>query len=118
MDRAGLLLLRAALFREVAAIDSDLATLEGVDVSDSYTSHALPPGVSRRTFRQLCRSGHVHGARREGKVWRCSRDAWTAARAKAPPPTATLAANDDEAIVRRALDAAGLRATKTARAAS
>jgi hypothetical protein len=51
---------------------------------DTYTSRDLPRRCSRRRFAELCRSGVVSGARRDGREWVCSREAWEAARTRAP----------------------------------
>jgi hypothetical protein len=114
---------RAALFQTIAELHHRLATayhkaasLEASDQGD-FTSLALPSGVSRRAFRETCASGRVVGAHRDGKVWRCSKSAWLAARSRAPlPRLAPSPTNEDEAIAERAL-AAVLRPTKTTRAA-
>jgi len=63
-----------------------------------YTSNDLPPGESRRVFREKCASGRVAGARREGQRWICTRDAWHHARAWTPPNTAAPPHDADEAI--------------------
>jgi hypothetical protein len=107
----------AELHRELAAAYDKAASIEATDQGEEFTSLALPSGVSRRAFRDTCASGRVLGAHRDGKVWRCSKSAWLAARTKAPAkrPTAP-ATNPDEAIAERAL-AAALRPTKGPRAA-
>ncbi len=115
---------RAALFQTIAELHNRLAaayhkaaSLEASDQGDDFTSLALPSGVSRRAFRDTCASGRVVGAHRDGKVWRCSKSAWLAARSKAPlPRPAPSPPNEDEAIAERAL-AAALRPTKSTRAA-
>jgi len=54
---------------------------------DTYSSRDLPPRCSRRRFAELCRSGRVADARREGREWMCSRDAWLDARAHRSSPS-------------------------------
>lgn len=81
------------------------------DERDSYTSEDLPPRTSRRRFAEVCRSGRVHGARREGNEWVCARDDWHSARAKRAPQRkaseqafpADLTAIADEALARAGL---------------
>jgi hypothetical protein len=51
----------------------------------AFTSQALPPHTSRRAFNEKCRSGHVRGARKLGRVWSCTRDAWLAPAKPAVP---------------------------------
>jgi hypothetical protein len=81
---------------------------------ETYSSHDRPPRTTRRRFAELCRSGRVVGARRDGRDWVCSRDAWHAARVRkvAPPLPATtsLDAKADALLAR-----AGLRVVKGAR---
>jgi hypothetical protein len=74
-----------------------------------YTSDRLPPDCrTRRRFAEICRSGAVVGARREGRCWICSRQAWERARARRPPaPATTTARIDDDAD--RLLSRSGLR---------
>jgi hypothetical protein len=47
---------------------------------DMYDSLHLPPRVSRRRFAEVCRSGRVADALRDGRNWTCTRRAWEAAR--------------------------------------
>lgn len=81
---------------------------------EMYSSRDRPPSCTRRRFAELCRSGRVVGARRDGRDWVCSRDAWHAARVRkvAPPmpATASLDAKADALLAR-----AGLRVVKGAR---
>lgn len=60
-----------------------------------YSSSDLPPRCSRRRFAEVCRSGRVADARREGREWTCSRAAWRAARARAVKPAASPVASFD-----------------------
>ncbi len=72
--------------------------------------NVLPPGTSARTFREVCRTGRVQGARREGRQWVCGRDAWHAARASKPakaPVANDVAEMSDEDLAERAI--AGVR---------
>lgn len=67
-----------------------------------YTSDDLPARESRRVFREVCVSGRVVGARREGRTWICSRKAWHVARAWAPPASAQPAPLDTDDAIRTA----------------
>jgi hypothetical protein len=60
---------------------------------ERFDSKHLPPRCSRRRFAEVCRSGQVADARREGRDWTCSREAWEAARSRktSARPAATLA---------------------------
>lgn len=87
------------------------------DLPSCYTSEDRPHRVSRRAFRERCRAGVVVGARREGKLWICSREAWHASRASAPSNPGhhvprLLATSTDEAIAAAAIANAGLRPTR------
>ena len=53
-----------------------------------YTFDHLPPGVSRRTFREAC--AQITGAFKDGRAWVCPRDAWHAARSRPARPRAAL----------------------------
>lgn len=84
---------------------------------ETYSSCDLPPRCSRRRFAELCRSGRVIGARREGREWVCSQSAWDAARAQRAKPTSqlqrrvtTLDAKADALLARQ-----GLRVVKGSR---
>ena len=55
---------------------------------ETYSSQDLPPRCSRRRFRELCKSGRVVGAMRDGRSWTCTREAWESARRHAPRKTA------------------------------
>jgi hypothetical protein len=68
----------------------------------TYSSTALPANCTRRRFAELCRSGRVIGARRDGSIWVCSRVSWEAARRRSPrandlaaPTTSTRERVDD-----------------------
>jgi hypothetical protein len=68
---------------------------------DTYSSRDLPPRCTRRNFAEVCRHGYVEGARREGRDWVCSREAWNTARSRpAPPKPATTAA--ESSLIARA----------------
>jgi hypothetical protein len=78
-----------------------------------YSSQQLPPRCSRRRFAEVCRSGRVRGARRDGRDWVCTREAWEGRRSgqRAPwRPTMALDARA-EVLLRRA----GLRVASRAR---
>jgi hypothetical protein len=62
-----------ALAKDAPVLDAD---------ADTYDSTRLPPRTSRRRFAELCRSNRVPGARQEGMVWVCPRQAWHAARSR------------------------------------
>ena len=51
---------------------------------ERYDSRNLPPRCSRRRFAEVCRSGRVADARREGRDWVCAVEAWEAARSRKP----------------------------------
>ena len=85
-------------------VDAKLAVM---GVAQEFTSKRLPPGVSRRTFVEVCRK--IPGARREGRIWIVSVASWRAARVATPPKAPLLPANDDAAAL---LEAAGLRPTR------
>jgi hypothetical protein len=53
---------------------------------ERFDSRNLPPRTSRRRFSEVCRTGRVADARREGRDWTCSREAWEAARGRKPTP--------------------------------
>jgi hypothetical protein len=113
-SRYELLLRSAALDEEQARIKRQLAELEESTTADCYTSEDRPHRVSRRAFRERCCSGAVDGARREGQLWICSRDAWHRSRARSAPKLRIVPAQvaDDEAIAAAALERVGLRPTR------
>ena len=83
-------LLAAVLAPRVAAA---LAKLQAN--ADDYTSLAPAPRTTPRVHNEACRSGRVAGATKVGRVWRCTRSAWLAARstpARVPAPLAALVA--------------------------
>ena len=55
---------------------------------DEYSSDNRPGSTSLRTFNETCRSGAVAGATKEGRLWRCGRLSWHAARGRRPTPAA------------------------------
>ncbi len=71
-----------------------------------YRAHPLPPGSRQRIFAERCRS--IPAARREGRGWVVSAEAWEAARSARPvaPP-----ADDPETL----LAGAGVRLRRGAR---
>jgi hypothetical protein len=84
-----------------------------------YSTTALPAGVSARTFATWSRT-RVIGAVRDGRGWRCPRDAWERARSTPPrrgqgPDGRFTAGNDHEVDPDSLLRAAGLRPSKTDR---
>jgi hypothetical protein len=85
---------------------------------ETYSSRDLPPRCSRRRFAELCRSGRVVGARREGREWVCAREAWEAERTRAYAPVVTkttVKATSLDAKADALLARAGLRVVKGAR---
>jgi hypothetical protein len=119
MSRTDAVARAAAAARQLAEALADLARERerAPDQEAAYDSMNLPPRTSRRRFAELCRSGCVPGAHREGRAWICSRDAWHASRIRgapknrAPNPLPSLAERAD-ALLRRG----GLRLLPTARA--
>jgi hypothetical protein len=73
-----------------------------------YTSDRLPPDCrTRRRFAECCR--RIPEARKMGRAWAVSREAWERARARRPPtapPPETTSIDDD---ADRLLTRAGLR---------
>lgn len=78
---------------------------------ERYDSRNLPPRCARRRFAEVCRSGRVNDARREGRDWTCSREAWEAARSRKPRMSAThpAAPTSLDATADRLLARSGLR---------
>jgi hypothetical protein len=82
---------------------------------ERYDSRNLPPRCSRRRFAEICRAGQVLDARREGRDWTCSRQAWEAARSRkptertAPPAPTSLDARADALLARSGLRVVGSR---------
>lgn len=84
----------------------------GAPVADQYTSTSPPPRTTRRRFREVCASGIVEGARKEGMSWACSRTAWHQARSRRSEPRPPVVAAIDASMtaqVDRLLARAGLR---------
>jgi hypothetical protein len=71
-DRPSLLRERSRCHLRLAAIDAALAAVEGTP--DTFTTRALPPGVSRRAFHERCR--RIPGAHRSGRAWVVSAADW------------------------------------------
>jgi hypothetical protein len=71
-----------------ALADRLAARITAAPDRERYSSHSLPPCCSRRRFAEVCRSGRVADARREGRDWICSRASWEAARRR-PAAVAT-----------------------------
>ena len=86
---------------------------------ETYSSRELPPRCSRRRFAELCRSGRIDGAHREGRDWICTRQAWEAARSRKPNGAAPVAAAiGSTSLVARAdalLERSGLRVVRGVR---
>jgi hypothetical protein len=108
-SRASLLRRRAELLEEQARVDRELADLEERAVlPGEFSSINLPPGTSRRSFREGAKL--IVGAYRQGHVWHVSREAWFAARAKPARKAVALVApsSDVDALI----ESAGLRITR------
>jgi hypothetical protein len=112
MSRAQFMAKAAAAARDLADALAKLAQ-EGEATSthaDVYDSDHLPPRTSRRRFAELCRSGRVPGAYREGRHWVCARETWHSARLagvrSVPAPSESnsmLVERADELLHRRGL---------------
>ena len=72
----------AAAARDLANALAELAHQSQVadEQDDYYDSVHLPPRTTRRRFAEVCRSGCVPGAYREGKNWVCLRESWRSSR--------------------------------------
>ncbi len=113
MSRSSALAKAADAARALAEALAELATEPPAETSpEHYDSRNLPPRTSKRRFAEVCRSGRVPGAHREGRHWVCSRTAWHGARINAPkrpeklpetpPPEPALGLADRaEALLRR-----------------
>jgi hypothetical protein len=101
-----------ALLSALAAGDDErtrqlFRELLGASDSGDFTSDALPPSIrTRKAFAQICSSGLIAGAVQDGPrgPWRCSRDAWHAARSRRPATTLRLVR--DELTIEELADAA------------
>jgi hypothetical protein len=90
MNRPAILSKAASAARDLADALAELARASDAEggVPGTYDSTHRPPRTSRRRFAELCRSGRVAGAYREGREWVCTREAWHASRARAQGPRA------------------------------
>jgi hypothetical protein len=96
-----------------ALADRIAARIDSTRERETYDSRKLPPRTSRRRFAEVCRSGRVLDARREGRDWTCSRAAWEAARARRPAPAASSAtAKTLDEAADRLLGRAGLHVVR------
>jgi hypothetical protein len=84
-------------------VKEELASAAGL--MQEYSSVALPQGISRRYFADVCRQLGI--GQRDGKVWRVARADWE--RARGLHPQAEASALPDPADQLRA---AGLRLTQ------
>jgi hypothetical protein len=82
MSRGVFMAKAAAAARDLADALAKLAQEGEVNSSrpDVYDSENLPPRTSRRRFAELCRSGRIAGAYREGRDWVCPRSSWHSSR--------------------------------------
>ena len=111
MSRVAILAKAATAAHDLANALAELASAGDAPHGSSafYDSTHLPPRTTRRRFAELCRSGRVAGAYREGRNWVCSCDAWHAVRARRPRTTPAsdgapaLAERVDELLRRRGL---------------
>jgi hypothetical protein len=97
-----------------ALADRIAARIGATCQAETYDSRNLPPRTSRRRFAEVCRSGRVEDARREGRDWVCSRATWEATRKcqatprqVAPSPPQPLSEQADRLLAR-----AGLRVVR------
>jgi len=112
MSRAVFMAKAAAAARDLAEALARLAE-EGEPNAgrpDVYDSQHLPPRTSRRRFAELCRSGRIARAHREGRNWVCPCESWHFARisrarsAPLPPESdSELVERADELLRRRGL---------------
>lgn len=111
MSRAVFMAKAAAAARDLADALARLAQEGEVNSRpDVYDSGRLPPRTSRRRFAELCRSGRIADAYREGRDWVCSRSSWHSSRmvgSRVAPPTpesdSGLVERADELLRRRGL---------------
>jgi hypothetical protein len=111
VSRVAILAKAATAAHDLANALAELASAGDAPHGSSafYDSTHLPPRTTRRRFAELCRSGRVAGAYREGRNWVCSCDAWHAVRARRPRTTPAsdgapaLAERVDELLRRRGL---------------
>jgi hypothetical protein len=111
-----------AVLAALASGDDDrarrlLRTLIGVSDQGEWSSTHLPPSIrTAKAFAKICASGVIAGAVQDGKrgPWRCSREAWSAARSRRPAPRIELVHGEksDEELAELAL--AGIRAGRRA----
>lgn len=63
-----------------------LRSHDSATVVEVSTHHIPPDCPNAAAFNRACRSGRVHGARKIGRVWLCTREAWDQ-RTAAPRPS-------------------------------
>lgn len=120
MSRARILAKAATAAHDLGTALAELASDGESHLADGdvYDSAHPPPHTTRRRFAELCRSGRIAGAYREGRTWVCAR-AWHAARARKPrtrdlpasPPS--LVDRADELLRRRGLRMLGINGRRT-----
>jgi len=112
MSRGAFMAKAAAAARDLADALAKLAQEGEANASrpDVYDSQHLPPRTSRRRFAELCRSGRIALAHREGRDWVCPCESWHAARiagarsVPVPPESdSVLVERADELLRRRGL---------------
>ena len=108
MDR-----IREILVSAANALADELDTLRCTSGDEYRSDGPLPHGLKRERYAEICRSGRVLGARKEGHVWICTRRAWHAARARKPAAiTSGRPVNDAAARADELIAAAGYRRTR------
>jgi hypothetical protein len=121
VSRARILAKAASAAHDLGSALAELASDGESQLADRdvYDSAHAPPNTTRRRFAELCRSGRIAGAYREGRTWVCARAAWHAARARKPrardltgsPPS--LVDRADELLRRRGLRMLGINGRRT-----
>jgi len=97
-----------------ARVERKLAALGLIHAAAVYTSDDLPPDCkSSRIFAFVCRSGRVAGAERIGRQWRCTREAWIAARRRPAKARLSLVPQADSVDDLVAVAMAGVRGRPT-----
>ncbi len=86
------------------------AEVAKIGTAGEFTTESPPPAISAKTFHAVCRSGIVLGATKDGRSWRCTREAWFAARTPKVARSPGVE-DDDAACADQFLADAGLRRT-------
>jgi len=106
-----------AWVRDIAR--SEVERMEAARTEGFYRSdNALPTGTTRRTFVEMCRSGRIPDATKEGRAWVCPRGSWHSARLQRviqspiAKPAQIAPAEDDEQLADRLIQQAGFRKSR------